>query len=79
MRHIGPVIAASALTVIVAFLCLGLSRFGMNKTLGYALGIGIAITLLANLTLVPALMSLFGKYLFWPAWASRPRSIGHFG
>jgi RND superfamily putative drug exporter len=71
MRHIGPVIAASALTVIVAFLCLGLSRFGMNKTSGYALGLGIGVTLLAGLTLVPALMSIFGKYLFWPAWASR--------
>jgi RND superfamily putative drug exporter len=78
MRHIGPVIAASALTVIVAFLCLGLSRFGMNKTSGYALGLGIGVTLLAGLTLVPALMSLFGKYLFWPAWASRLHVEGKF-
>ena len=30
IKHIGPVIAASALTVIVAFLSLGISRFGMN-------------------------------------------------
>lgn len=67
MRHIGPVIAASALTVIVAFLSLGISRFGMTKTTGYALAIGVAITLVAGLTLVPALMSLFGKHLFWPA------------
>jgi RND superfamily putative drug exporter len=67
MRHIGPVIAASALTVIVAFLSLGISRFGMTKTTGYALAIGVAITLVAGLTLVPALMSIFGKYLFWPA------------
>jgi RND superfamily putative drug exporter len=78
MRHIGPVIAASALTVIVAFLCLGLSRFGMNKTSGYALGLGIGVTLLAGLTLVPALMSLFGKSLFWPAWASRLHVEGKF-
>jgi RND superfamily putative drug exporter len=78
MRHIGPVIAASALTVIVAFLCLGLSRFGMNKTSGYALALGIGVTLLAGLTLVPALMSLFGKYLFWPAWASRLHREGKF-
>jgi RND superfamily putative drug exporter len=78
MRRIGPVIAASALTVIVAFLCLGLSRFGMNKTSGYALGIGIGVTLLAGLTLVPALMSLFGKSLFWPTWASRLRGEGKF-
>ncbi len=67
MRHIGPVIVASALTVVVAFLSLSVSRFGMTKTTGYALAIGVAITLVAGLTLVPALMSLFGKYLFWPA------------
>jgi len=74
MRHIGPVIAASALTVIVAFLSLGISRFGMTKTTGYALAIGVAVTLVAGLTLVPALMSLFGKHLFWPAKiAGKPR------
>ena len=76
MRHIGPVIAASALIVIVAFLCLSLSQFGMNKTAGYALAIGIGITLLAGLTLIPALMSLFGKYLFWPNWSPKPRGTG---
>jgi len=78
MRHIGPVIAASALTVIVAFLCLSLSRFGMNKTSGYALALGIGVTLVAGLTLIPALMSLFGKYLFWPDWTSRSLSGGRF-
>jgi RND superfamily putative drug exporter len=50
----------------------------MNKTSGYALAIGIGITLLAGLTLVPALMSLFGKYLFWPAWTSRSHREGRF-
>jgi putative drug exporter of the RND superfamily len=78
LTHIGPVITASAITVIVAFMCLSLSRFGMNQTSGYALAIGIAITLLAGLTLIPALMSLFGKYLFWPGWTSRPHREGRF-
>jgi putative drug exporter of the RND superfamily len=78
IRHIGPVIAASALTVMVAFLCLSLSRFGMNQTAGYALALGIGITLLAGMTLIPALMSLFGKYLFWPKWTSPPRKEGRF-
>ncbi len=76
MTHIGPVIAASALTVMIAFLCLSLSRFGMNQTAGYALALGIGITLLAGLTLIPALMSLFGKYLFWPNWTPLPRKNG---
>ncbi|MCL2149894.1 MAG: MMPL family transporter [Dehalococcoidia bacterium] len=67
LRHIGPVIAASAITVMVAFLSLGISDFGMYRTMGYALAIGVGITLLAGITLVPALTALFGKYLFWPA------------
>jgi RND superfamily putative drug exporter len=79
MGHIGPVITASALTVVVAFLSLGISRFGMTKTIGYALAIGVAITLVAGLTLVPALMSLFGKYLFWPARTTGTRREGRFG
>lgn len=79
ITHITPVIAASALTVIVAFMSLGISRFGMNKTTGYALAIGVAVTLLAGLTLVPALMSLFGKYLFWPAKNFAPKKPGKFG
>ncbi len=66
MRQIGPVIVASAITVIIAFLCLSVSQFGMTKTSGYALAIGITVTLAAGLTLVPALMSIFGRFLFWP-------------
>ena len=79
IKHIGPVIAASALTVIVAFLSLCISKFGMNQTTGYALALGVAITLLAGLTLVPALMALFGKYLFWPAKISGVKQQGGFG
>jgi uncharacterized membrane protein YdfJ with MMPL/SSD domain len=79
IKHIAPVIAASALTVIIAFLSLSISRFGMNKTTGYALAVGVAVTLVAGLTLVPALMSLFGKFLFWPVKISGPKPEGRFG
>lgn len=79
IKHIGPVIAASALTVVLAFLSLGVSRFGMNTTTGYALALGVAVTLIAGLTLVPAMMSIFGKYLFWPAKISVAKKEGGFG
>jgi putative drug exporter of the RND superfamily len=79
IKHIGPVITASALTVIVAFLSLGISRYGMNTTTGYAMALGVAMTLLAGLTLVPAMMSLFGKYLFWPTKISSAKREGGFG
>jgi RND superfamily putative drug exporter len=67
MKRIGPIILASSITVIIAFLCLSISKFGMFRTSGWALAIGIAVTLVAGVTLVPALMSLFGKHLFWPS------------
>ncbi|MBN1367019.1 MAG: MMPL family transporter [Dehalococcoidales bacterium] len=85
MKRIGPIILASAITVIIAFLCLGISRFGMTKTSGWALAIGIMVTLAAGLTLVPALMGVFGRYLFWPSVSSasvkRPGRLswGHIG
>lgn len=79
LRHIGPVIAASALTVIVAFLALGLSRFSMNQTMGYAMALGVAITLVAGLTLTPALISVFGKYVFWPSRNKQTPATGHSG
>jgi RND superfamily putative drug exporter len=66
LRRIGPVIFASAITVIAAFMSLGISQFGMNRTMGFGLAIGVFITLLASLSLTPALISIFGRFLFWP-------------
>jgi len=65
-RHIGAVITASAATVIVGLGSMVVGRFGMFQTTGPALAIAIAVTLLAGLTLAPALLGLFGHYLFWP-------------
>ncbi|HSW57017.1 MAG TPA: MMPL family transporter, partial [Dehalococcoidales bacterium] len=67
LRRIGPVISASAFVLIVALLCLGISHFGMNRTSGLILAIGVAITLTAGLTLTPALIAAFGRRLLWPA------------
>lgn len=76
--HIGPVLAASALTVIVVFLSLGISRFGMNKTTGYAMALGVAVTLIAGLTLTPALVSIFGRKVFWPVRNLQTHTGGRF-
>lgn len=63
---IGPVIAASAATVILGLSCLAVARFELTKTIGPALGLTVFITLVIALTLTPALLSLFGRYAFWP-------------
>lgn len=60
-------IVFSALTVITALMCLLLSAFGLYRGLGPGLSIGIATVLIANLTLLPALLAVFKKVVFWPS------------
>ena len=65
--RVGESIAASAATVIVALLTLLLASFGIYHDLGAPLAIGVAVMLLAGLTLLPALLAIFGRALFWPS------------
>ena len=66
VTRIGAVIAASAATVIVGLSSMAVASFGMIQSTGPALAIAIAITLVAGLTLTPALLVIFGRPLFWP-------------
>src|SRR5439155_18990952 len=56
--------------VIVALLSLVLAEFAFYQSLGPALAIGIALMLLAGLTLLPALLAIFGRAVFWPTGAA---------
>jgi RND superfamily putative drug exporter len=67
MTVVGGVIAASAFTVIVGFMAQLTARFGMYKTMGPAMGVAIFVTLVAGLTLTPALVRLAGRHAFWPS------------
>lgn len=68
---LGAVIASSAAAVIVGFSAQAVAQFGLYRTIGPAMAIAVAITLLAGLTLTPALMRMFGGVLFWPHRAPR--------
>ncbi len=59
-------ILASGGTVIVGVLCLLFSDLNSNKALGPVAAIGIAFSLLAALTLLPALLLAFRRAAFWP-------------
>ena len=48
-------------------LCLLLATFGIYKGLGPGLAIGLGVMLLAALTFLPALLSILGRAVFWPA------------
>ncbi len=66
LTRVGESITASAGTVILALLTLLFAGFGLYHDLGVPLAVGVAVMLLAGLTLLPALLAIFGKAAFWP-------------
>ncbi|GAA3944340.1 MMPL family transporter [Microbacterium soli] len=59
-------ILASGGTVIAGLLCLLLSDLKSNSSLGPVAAVGIVFAMLSALTLLPALLLLFGRAAFWP-------------
>jgi RND superfamily putative drug exporter len=66
LRRAGPAVIASGGTVIVGLLTLSLAELNSTKGLGPVLAIGVAVALLAMMTLLPALLVIFGRWVFWP-------------
>ena len=66
LHRAAPAIFASAGTVIVGMLCLLLAEMNSTAGLGPVNAIGVAITLLVMVTLLPALLVIFGRWVFWP-------------
>ncbi len=66
LRSAGPAIFASAATVIAALLCLTIAKVNGTSGLGPIAAIGIACAALSGLTLLPALLTIFGRRAFWP-------------
>ncbi|MGC4819219.1 MMPL family transporter [Micromonospora sp. DT63] len=76
VQRVGEVITSAAGAVIVAFLVLLLASLGFFGSLGPALAIAVGVMLVTSLTLVPAVVSLLGRYVFWPskAWQRTPKA-----
>ncbi|MCU7730210.1 MMPL family transporter [Actinoplanes sp. KI2] len=70
LHRAGPAIIASAATVAIGMSILTLADLNSTSGLGPVAALGIAVGLLAMITLLPALLVIFGRWLFWPA---RPR------
>jgi RND superfamily putative drug exporter len=76
VARVGAVIASAAATVIAAFAALLVASLESLRTLAPGLIVGVALMLLAALTLVPAIFSLLGVKLFWPTPPQAPKR-GH--
>lgn len=81
LSRVGESITFSAATVIVALLSLLFATFKIYSNLGLPLAIGVALMLLAGLTLLPALLAVFKKAVFWPTKPQnhKSRRIGFWG
>ena len=61
-----PAVLASGTTVIAGLLCLLFSALTSNRGVGPATAMGVVFAILAGLTLLPALLALFGRVALWP-------------
>ena len=91
LHRAAPAILASAATVAVGMLCLTFADMSSTAGLGPVNAIGVVITFLAMVTLLPALLVIFGRWVFWPRrpaygsdeptahglWARVGRAIAH--
>jgi RND superfamily putative drug exporter len=77
LARTGRLVTGAALILFMAFLALSSSPGTDIKVFASALGIGILLdATVVRALLVPALVSLFGKWNWWlPSWAARPLRV----
>ena len=66
LHRAGPAIIASGSTVIVGMLCLVVAEMNSTQSMGPVLAVGVAVVLLAMISLLPALLVIMGRWIFWP-------------
>lgn len=67
LHRAGPAVLASGATVVLGMLVLMVAEMNSTSGLGPVAATGVAVALLAMLTLFPALLVIFGRWIFWPA------------
>jgi RND superfamily putative drug exporter len=66
LRQAAPAIVASGGTVMLGLACLLAADLNSNRSLGPAGIVGIGCALVLTLTLLPALLVITGRKVFWP-------------
>ncbi len=66
LRHTGEAVLLSATTVVLGVLTLLLSVFPGTRGLGLASAVGIVVAAGYALVVLPAVLVLFGRWVFWP-------------
>ncbi|MEU5045442.1 MMPL family transporter [Streptomyces griseorubiginosus] len=66
LHRAGPAVLASGATVVLSMLVLLAAEMNSTRGLGPVAAIGVMVALLAMMTLFPALLVIFGRWIFWP-------------
>jgi len=66
LHRAGPAVFASGLTVCIGLLCLMVATMTPTASLGPVCAIGVLVGVTAMLTLLPSLLLIFGRRVFWP-------------
>lgn len=91
LHRAAPAIFASAATVTLGMLCLSFAELNSTAGLGPVAAIGVSVTMFVMVTLLPALLVICGRWVFWPKrpsfgspeptsdglWARVGRAISH--
>ncbi|MFD3610716.1 MMPL family transporter [Streptomyces atroolivaceus] len=72
LHRAGPAVLASSGTVVLSMLVLLAAEMNSTRGLGPVAAIGVAVALIAMLSLLPSLLVIFGRWVFWPV-------VPHFG
>ncbi|OSP43909.1 hypothetical protein B7767_07655 [Streptomyces sp. 13-12-16] len=81
LRRSGPAVLASAATIAVGLSCLAFADINSSRSLGLVGAVGVVCGFLAMVTVLPALLVIAGRWVFWPfvphegTPARKPRTI----
>ncbi|MGW6942787.1 MMPL family transporter [Streptomyces xanthophaeus] len=74
--RVGTAVTSAALTIVAAFATLAVASFGQFRVLGPAVAVSVLVMLLGSLTLMPALLAVSGRRMFWPSRSLRREPRG---
>ncbi|MEU6819571.1 MMPL family transporter [Streptomyces atriruber] len=66
LRRSGPAILASAGTIVIGLACLAFADINSSRSLGLVGAVGVVCAFLAMVTVLPALLVVAGRWVFWP-------------